>query len=265
MGALDEHRAFFRGRKITDGKAHAVLGDAVKGMRFALLPALLIALLLAVSGCGVSFNDSRSKDDASLVRDANLELDATLHSDASHDADEEAGSSGDGDGGGESDANSEADAAVEVDAGPCGGNCSGDEVCVNGECCLPQQSNESYCDNGVDDDCDGQADCADTDCDGQACDDGNENTTDDACDLNTGMCVGVPCTWVQICDQCPTGSCEDVLIHEDTGCSCASSVAAPNCDMSVSPYEVPCGGGNYCTFERREITQQCNCHNECQP
>ena len=41
-----------------------------------------------------------------------------------------------------------------------------------GPTCMPVAATETTCSGGVDDDCDGYADCLDTDCDGQPCGDG---------------------------------------------------------------------------------------------
>src|SRR5690349_6701202 len=41
-----------------------------------------------------------------------------------------------------------------------------------GPMCMPSAPNELSCTGGVDEDCDGFADCLDTECDGQPCGDG---------------------------------------------------------------------------------------------
>jgi len=219
------------------------------------LPLAFVAALwagsAAVAASEAEKADGQAGDGTAAGPDGGIPLDGQVSSDGNESGD--AGGHLDGAG---------SDALVEVDAG-CA-DCT-DGVCINGVCCHPQGSTETACDDGVDDDCDGLKDCADSDCNGQSCDDGNTNTTNDSCDVNTAQCVGVPCTWVEVCQECPTGDCEDVLIHEDPGCGCATSVPAPSCDMQYSPYDVPCGGGYICTFERRHIMAECNCHDECQP
>jgi hypothetical protein len=141
-----------------------------------------------------------------------------------------------------------------------------DDTCQAGVCvgldCTPTESSELSCDDGVDNDCDLLVDCADPDCVGQPCDDADPHTKADQCS-SAGVCEGQPCTDVWVCDQCGTGQCHDVLIHEDPGCGCANPVAAPNCNVGTT-YNVDCGGGYHCTYERREITQDCNCRWECQ-
>lgn len=201
----------------------------------------------AGSGCSVSFA-GETADSGAL--DANVSLDAEgdsgVDANVSLDAEVDSG----------------VDAEIPVDAGGCQPECVDPEVCREGECCLPGEETESICDDGVDNDCDGLTDCADPDCHGVACDDGDQDTINDACDVVASACVGDPCTWVHVCDRCPTGSCEDVLIYEDVGCGCVSTVSAPNCDEIT--YDVDCGGGLKCTYERRNIMTNCNCREECQ-
>jgi len=167
---------------------------------------------------------------------------------------------------------SDCDGLVDCDDPHCGAMPCDDgdpgtsnDTCVTGVCvgtsCVPTESVESLCDDGVDNDCSGDADCADTQCLGASCDDGNPDTLDDVCTA-AGICEGEECVEVWVCDQCGTGNCEDVLIYEDTGCGCQSSISAACVNVGFT-YDVDCGGGNICTYERQEITADCNCRWEC--
>jgi hypothetical protein len=65
----------------------------------------------------------------------------------------------------------------------------------------------------------------------------------------------------QECSTCPTGECVDVLISQDSGCGCAQTYPAPNCNMPTT-YCVPCGCPTCpcdyeCYFERQQETYEC--------
>lgn len=83
------------------------------------------------------------------------------------------------------------------------------------------------CNNGVDDDCDGDLDCADADCTGVTCDDGDACTQTDACDADSGACVGSdPISCAPADDACEhegacnpgTGECEYAVMGDDSAC-----------------------------------------------
>ena len=73
---------------------------------------------------------------------------------------------------------------------------------------------ESNCTNGVDDDCDGLADCADPDCNGVACNDGNLCTHTDRCSLSARACTGTAISCVN--EPCRTHVCNGTAACTDT-------------------------------------------------
>jgi hypothetical protein len=93
------------------------------------------------------------------------------------------------------------------------------------------------CGNGVDDDCDARADCADDDCTGTACDDGDPCTHADAC---TGAAMGVACAGTAITctsDECMTRACNGTA-----ACSESPHGGACSDDGNVCTSDV-CSGG----------------------
>lgn len=128
---------------------------------------------------------------------------------------------------------------------------------------------ETSCTDGLDDDCDGDIDCADADCAGVSCDDGSACTegdvcsagtcggtaidcddgnecTDDSCDPDTG-CTNDPntaaCddgTWCNGTDSCRDGLCQD---HADPPCADFCNEAAMACDMCRNDSD--CGSVTY--------------------
>jgi hypothetical protein len=111
-----------------------------------------------------------------------------------------------------------------------GGTCGADYTCAGGtdagatdagsDDARHCTASEAACANGMDDDCDGQADCADSDCAGVACDDGNACTHTDRC--SGGACAGTAISCVD--EPCRshtcngTASCTDANIRDGMGC-----------------------------------------------
>jgi len=95
--------------------------------------------------------------------------------------------------------------------GGCGMACEEDEVCEAGDCL---KTRESDCDNGIDEDDDGDRDCADSDCLGYTrdcdCDFGGE-TGEQSCQ-DTGD--------FGVCRGCPTPDCSADSPCEDYGFTC---------------------------------------------
>jgi hypothetical protein len=65
------------------------------------------------------------------------------------------------------------DGGITLDAGVDAGNCA---------------ARETKCGDGIDEDCDGMKDCADSDCAAQACNDGDLCTVGETCSASTGTC-----------------------------------------------------------------------------
>lgn len=126
---------------------------------------------------------------------------------------------------------------------------SGDPALPSGTSCTDECFFvESNCADGIDNDQDGVADCADSDCNGQSCNDGNGCTDDDTC--NEGTCSGTTVT-CEIENECLIGTC-------------VPFVASPNS---------PAGNGQYhCNYSldlNKETFGSCtpsdNCNGERNP
>lgn len=74
---------------------------------------------------------------------------------------------------------------------------------------------ETACTDGLDDDCDGMADCADSDCLGASCDDGFFCTNEDKCGAD-GACSDTVPTCPSFCSE-GTASCEECMGDADCG------------------------------------------------
>jgi hypothetical protein len=133
-------------------------------------------------------------------------------------------------------------------------------------------STEIACTNGMDDDCDGHADCADTDCAAATCDDGHVCTTTDQC--AGGVCAGTAlscddgvactvdtcaepmgCTHVPsnaLCTVMPGGTCDAAHDCQYPTCTTASCVASDPCDVATcvgstcTHAPVSCAAGSSC-------------------
>jgi len=95
----------------------------------------------------------------------------------------------------------------------CGDNCPNEPALID-----PDEVTEASCNDGVDNDCDGATDCADTDCQGgteTACADGIDNDCDGDVD-----CDDVDCAADPSCAQPVIG------IYADPGCT-SCSITAP--------------------------------------
>ncbi|MFW5920379.1 MAG: hypothetical protein ACOCUS_00965 [Polyangiales bacterium] len=135
----------------------------------------------------------------------------------------------------------------------CGGGACVVAQCIDGECFeMPGAGGtETDCTDGVDNDCDGDIDCADDDCLGAACDDGNACTEDDVC-TEEGSCGGSmvdcddgnPCTDdscdpVEGCVSTPNSAgCDDGLF-----CNGMDSCSDGTCSVHAGD---PCTGATVC-------------------
>jgi hypothetical protein len=229
----------------------------------------LLGPLVVLAGCSVSFSNTAGETDAGMdagtSQDAGADVGVTIPDAACVPSETPETTCSDG-------IDNDCDGAADCADSHCGAmECDdGDpttsyDTCEAGVCvgtgCMPTEATEFSCDDGVDNDCSGAADCADTNCLGASCDDGDSSTSNDVCTA-AGTCAGESCTQEWVCDQCGTGVCNDVLIAEDPGCGCAGSTSAPNCNVGLT-YTVSCGGSSVCTYERQEVMEDCNCHWEC--
>ena len=101
--------------------------------------------------------------------------------------------------------------------------------------CEPVADTETGCDDGVDNDCDGTLDCADSDCVGNAvcvevCDDGEDNDADGNVDCADSDCVG-NAACVEVCDD---GKDNDADGNVD--CADADCEGAPACPSGIGPF-----------------------------
>jgi hypothetical protein len=114
----------------------------------------------------------------------------------------------------------------------------------SGGVCSACASSESVCADGVDDDCDGQTDCADPDCNNALCDDGSQCTTGERCG-NGGTCAGGTAA---TCNS-PPGQCKQA-----TGtCNGATGL----CTYANAPDSTPCSDGNPCTLNDTCMAGSC--------
>lgn len=84
------------------------------------------------------------------------------------------------------------------------------DALTNDTGCVPSETTEVSCDDGLDNDCDGVTDLDDSDCDSctpteaaeESCDDGVDNDCDGFVDLSDSDCQGEPCDLGQLGDPC---------------------------------------------------------------
>ncbi len=154
-------------------------------------------------------------------------------------------------------------------------SCAPNEVCVPVDGCVPSldtsdagpdcPASETSCTDGLDDDCDGDIDCADADCAGVSCDDGSVCTTDDACQSD-GTCGGTAID----CDDgndCTDDSCDPVEGCHSTNntadcddgswCNGTDSCADGTCSAHASP---PCP--SFCN-ESTMLCEACGSDTDC--
>lgn len=148
---------------------------------------------------------------------------------------------------------------VTCDGGPCVsgvctspacGGCAADELCVDGQCapaacvgvtcatgftcdggacvmgCTATQTTETSCTNGVDDDCDGLADCADSDCAGRACADDAKACTRDVC--QGGVCAH-PMQDAGVICRASMGGCDVAEACTGASTTCPADVFGTAC------------------------------------
>jgi cysteine-rich repeat protein len=140
--------------------------------------------------------------------------------------------------------------------------CSGQTLCG-----ITIDVSNEVCDDGVDNDGDGLADCADPDCAATPCDDGSFCTVFDQC--NAGICVGTPrdcgdgndCT-VDSCDEGADACVHDAVAADGNACedgqfctvgdTCAGGACA-----SGAPRDCTVFGGSCTTGVCNESIDQC--------
>jgi len=144
-----------------------------------------------------------------------------------------------------------------------GGSCTGTPVCGGGTCfCEVVPERETACDNGVDDDEDGDVDCEDSDCVGGPCaapgteancvdmidDDGDGQTDCEDSDCNGAACDdGDACTHSDVCGG---GSCGGSRITcNDTECATRSCNGTAACTESPRTGAACADDGIPCTID----------------
>jgi hypothetical protein len=123
----------------------------------------------------------------------------------------------------------EACALAACDDKPCG---PGGRVCADGTCACPTGDRETSCDDGSDNDCDGEIDCADPDCDGRSC-----GGSGRVCSAETARCVCGAST--ETCNG-RDDDCDGVV---DDGCPASAR-------LCCASYQSPIGGGGGTSFTR---------------
>ncbi|MEO1172284.1 MAG: hypothetical protein AAFX94_09555, partial [Myxococcota bacterium] len=107
-----------------------------------------------------------------------------------------------------------------VDDTVCG---SRGERCIAGECACPGGVQEADCADGMDNDCDGAIDCADTDCLGQSC-----GALGRACSAETCTCPGG--TTETACGDGQDNDCDGAVDCADSDCPCDAEVCTNGVD-----------------------------------
>ena len=164
-----------------------------------------------------------------------------------------------------------------------------DQCGLQALCSITIDVSQENCSDGIDNDGDGLADCADPDCNGTPCDDGlfctandtcqggvcgsgpprncsdGNSCTADSCDENAGQCVhdaaaleGASCDDGEFCttgDTCQSGACQ---AGSPRDCGDGNPCTADSCDENANacvydaaPLEAaPCEGGDFCTVNQ---------------
>ena len=163
------------------------------------------------------------------------------------------------------------------------GDCGPGFDCVAMEClCGGGETTETTCDDGMDNDCNAGADCADVDCDGQACGVGGQVCVDSACTCPGGGTEICSASGDEDCDgdadcadtDCAGAACgDDGLVCSGGACGCpgtsevCNSVGDEDCngmsDCADSACNaMPCGSdGRICmagTCQCPGSTELCN-------
>lgn len=145
---------------------------------------------------------------------------------------------------------------LDTDCAPdpvCGGGC-GDGFCLNAELCTcsvdcgtPPAQETGFCNDGLDDDCDGSTDCADVDC-----------HSDPVCQVcGDGICV--PAEFCSGCVDCGppgpeiTGVCADGI---DNDCDGSTDCADGGCISDPA-----CAG--VCPDGTCDLAERCTCSTDC--
>ncbi len=128
-----------------------------------------------------------------------------------------------------------------VDVSCVGLSCAAPARCLLGGCITCPIGAAEFgqdCANGLDDDCDGKVDCADTGCLGTTCNDNSRCTTTDRC-VADGGCRGTP---VVCADAGVAGACQGNFCDPATG-QCAHRVLANGQGCGTTGSMRCCDGG----------------------
>ena len=116
-----------------------------------------------------------------------------------------------------------------VDARCAAVSCAPGFECVAGTCvtgCTPSSPRETACADGLDEDCDGQVDCADSDCTGRACASDGKACTTDVC--GGGTCMHALSPAGTVC-RASIGGCDRAETCSGASALCAADVFDPSC------------------------------------
>ena len=133
-------------------------------------------------------------------------------------------------------------------------------------CTVTVDVSQENCNDGIDNDGDGQIDCADQDCAGVACDDGQFCTVGDTCQNH--VCTGGPARDCSDGNACTTDSCNETTNQCDhaplTGSPCEDGSFCTVNDVCQAGTCTPgpardCSDGNDCTADTcNEATDHCD-------
>jgi len=132
-----------------------------------------------------------------------------------------------------------------------GDECTGDDMCMAGECLGETVLCETVCDDEVDDDNDGMTDCDDDECadlpicEGPACEDGecNGDETCETCPEDCGACPACEdgeCNGDETCETCPE-DCGACPVCDDNG-ACEGDEDCASCPGDCGACMTSCDG-----------------------
>jgi hypothetical protein len=130
-------------------------------------------------------------------------------------------------------------------------------------CAVTIDVSQENCTDGIDNDGDGLADCADADCNGTPCDDGDACTSNDHCNFAAATCVGGGPTNCDDGNPCTNDDCNTVTgcFHNNNTASCDDGLFCTGADTCSGGSCVhtgnPCAGGPQCAQTCNEAADNC--------